>query len=188
MTNETQLSRLRELAAQSEETIFERVKIAAALMTDFPWVESIGGQHAAIGHLRQFFKDLHGAIELEQLLEVYQEFPTIKQWRDYDCNLQRLWWNGVQGERLKRTREQRAKEEKEEKRKKQSEAYQAKKNRPKERAACSVSMDLRADNIIAATPKDLAETIRDTIAAHPQAETVWVELQRLMAAQVRRRA
>lgn len=182
------IDQLRALCSQSQEVMFERVNLAASLFADAAWVESIGGKEPAMSYVGQFFTDLYGAIELYQLLEVLEEFPTVDEWRAYDFNLQRLWWNGVQGKRLERTRAERKNIDLEHKRAKQREWSQARKERarrtertravPERTSRASLTLD--RDHITIALPKDLAETIHDVIQSHPESVTVWNELVKMM--------
>ena len=97
MSNATRLyARLMSLRDKAGETHFERIGLAAQLLTDREWVgdpQGGGGDEGkALDRLEQeCFGDICGLISLPRLLEVYQAVPDVEDWRRAKFNLAKIW-------------------------------------------------------------------------------------------------
>lgn len=97
MTNATRLyARLISLRDKAGETHFERISLAAQLLTDRGWVEDPqgggGDEGKALDRLEaECFGDICGLISLPRLLEVYAAVPDVEDWRRAKFNLPKIW-------------------------------------------------------------------------------------------------
>lgn len=92
-TNEM-IAKLKTMATKAGESIYERVKMAATVLSDSAWVrdEFAGDDEKARDTVEaDCFPELSVAFSLADLLILYREFPEIQAWRKVKFNLSRFW-------------------------------------------------------------------------------------------------
>lgn len=81
-------AKLKQLATTIRKGIFEMIKIADELLSDFAYVDQFGGEAALIEDMEnKEFAHFGGSPSLGQLLRAYRESPDEKTWKEYDYNV-----------------------------------------------------------------------------------------------------
>lgn len=87
------LAKLQTMAGRAGEAIFERAGMAYEVLSDNHWIETEhgGDPEKAMKAVEEIcFPELGKAFPLSRLLAIRKAFPTLEEWRQWRCNLQRL--------------------------------------------------------------------------------------------------
>ena len=104
------LARMKKLAAEGKENLWERIKVAAELVADHDWIASDhnGDELRAKDAIQmEYFHELNGTYTLGVLLAIYAEFPDESTWQEYRYNLsamRALWEEARVSDEESRTR------------------------------------------------------------------------------------
>lgn len=88
------LAKLKKMASQAGEALFERAKMAAEVLADSQCIaEQFGGDREKAEETikDECFPDLSMGGWFERLLVLRDKYPDIETWRQHKFNLQRLW-------------------------------------------------------------------------------------------------